>query len=334
MRLKRRSSDAGAPSLDDGGVEDRLAWIFGSPRCGSTWLLRLLAYPLEPVLRGATGSRRPSSRRRALARVVPIDEPYLPQHLTPLVPVAGDPADMSKPTSTTLNATRGEDPNHFFSAQYEDAWRPALRALVLARLGGQIARAAGEHGVRDPIAVIKEPNGSHGAELVMSLLPRSRLIFLIRDGRDVVDSFIDAMSGGGWLAGKPGLQRLDDPARRLAFARTESRAWVDRTEAVQRAFDAHPSELRYALRYEDLLEGTEAMLRPLFAWLGIERSDAELSADVRDNAFESIPPERRGRGTQWRAASPGLWRENMTAAEQRAMHEIMAPKLDELGYEA
>jgi len=334
MRLHRGRPGGGSPEPGDaGGLERRLAWIFGSPRSGSTWLLRLLAYPLEPALTGSTGARRPRGRRRVAARVVPIDEPYLPQHLTPLVPVAGDPADMSKPTSTTLNATRGDDPNHLFSPLYADAWRPPLRSLILSRFAAQVTRAADEHGVRDPLAVVKEPNGSHGAELVMSLLPESRLIFLVRDGRDVVDSFIDAMSGEGWLAGRPGLPRLDDPERRLAFARSESRAWVDRTEAVERAFRAHSPELRYSLRYEDLRADTEGVLSPLLDWLGVERSDAELRAGVADNAFESIPAGQRGRGTQWRAASPGLWRENLTGAEQRGMREIMAPKLTALGYE-
>jgi hypothetical protein len=40
--------------------EDRLAWIFGSSRSGSTWLLRMLA---------------------ALDGVVAIDDPHLGHHL-------------------------------------------------------------------------------------------------------------------------------------------------------------------------------------------------------------------------------------------------------------
>ena len=47
--------------------------------------------------------------------------------------------------------------------------------------------------------VIKEVNGSHGADLVMSLFPRSKMIFLVRDGRDVLDSLLDANKEGGWM---------------------------------------------------------------------------------------------------------------------------------------
>jgi hypothetical protein len=34
-----------------------------------------------------------------------------------------------------------------------------------------------------------------------------------------------------------------------------------------------------------------------------------------------------------RAATPGLWRENLTEDEQRTMHDIMGAKLGELGYD-
>ena len=34
-----------------------------------------------------------------------------------------------------------------------------------------------------------------------------------------------------------------------------------------------------------------------------------------------------------RAATPGLWRENLTEEEQSTMHEIMGSKLTELGYD-
>ena len=40
----------------------------------------------------------------------------------------------------------------------------------------------------------------------------------------------------------------------------------------------------------------------------------------------------RGKRNGVRAASPGLWRENLSAAEQEAMQEILGPKLAELGY--
>ena len=120
---------------DVGQLESRLAWIFGSPRCGSTWLLRLLCYPLEPTTTTPTGVVWPPGRvglRRRLRRplhpprpqAVAINEPYLPQHLTPRVPLPrSDPADLSSRAVMTLNERRERDPHYFFSDEYVDTWR-------------------------------------------------------------------------------------------------------------------------------------------------------------------------------------------------------------------
>jgi len=63
-----------------------------------------------------------------------------------------------------------------------------LRTLLLERFGAHLRRAGGS----DPLCVIKEPNGSQGAGFILFRLPCSRLLFLLRDGRDVVDSELDA----------------------------------------------------------------------------------------------------------------------------------------------
>jgi hypothetical protein len=326
----------------DQTFESRLAWIFGSPRCGSTWLLDLLCFPLEVTRATPSGVTTPGRRAalrqrlrhpgvRPRPRAVPINEPYLPQHLIPLVPIRFDPSDRNSRATMTLNETRGADPHYFFSDEYREAWSPDLRRLILNRLSAQVERAEREQGLSDPVVVVKEPNGSHGAGLMLSLFPRSRLIFLVRDGRDVIDSLMDAMTGG-WLD-KPYMRRLDTPEQRLAFARSEARAWLERTQAVEEAFAAHPPELRWKLRYEDLRADSLATLRPLDDWLGMDRSDAELRTAIAANAFEAIPADQKGPGTQRRAAAPGLWRQHMSADEQRGMEEIMGPKLAELGYE-
>ena len=149
----------------------------------------------------------------------------------------------------------------------------------------------------------------------------------------MIDSLVDAMSGGGWLD-QPHMRKVDNPKKRLGFVRMEARQWLERTKIVERAFDFHPPELRWKLRYEDLRADTLETLRPLVDWLGMERSEAELRAGaVSENAFEAIPADRKGPGTQRRAASPGLWRQNLSAEEGRAMEEIIGAKLVELGYD-
>jgi non-ribosomal peptide synthetase component F len=101
----------------------------------------------------------------------------------------------------------------------------------------------------------------------MSLLPRSRMIFLLRDGRDVIDSLLDARTGEGWID-SPNMD-LSDPAERLEYVRRQARLWLNATNAVQSAYAAHPAKLRWMLRYEDLLSDPLGTVGPLADWLGL-----------------------------------------------------------------
>jgi hypothetical protein len=51
---------------------------------------------------------------------------------------------------------------------------------------------------------------------------------------------------------------------------------------------------------------------------------------VRANAFGARAPT--GPTEFARAAQPGLWRENLSAEEQRVVQEIMGAELEALGY--
>jgi sulfotransferase family protein len=325
------AQDAGPPFEAD-AFESQLAWILGSPRTGSTWILRLLIHPWILARGTMSGMRAPlPTRRRDLPSVIPIDETYLLQHLAPLRPLPDDLAEQPPTDAFVINGERRGQPGYFFSDGYEGAWRPELRRLVLARLHAQAQRAAREHGLSDPLVLIKEPNGSHAAELLMSLLPRSRMIFVLRDGRDVIDSLLDARAGEGWILTHT--MDLSDPSQRLGYIRRQSRLWLNCVNAVEAAYAAHPDGLRRTIRYEDLLSDPLSALRPLADWLGLSRDDDALREAIEVNAFDALPRRFRGPGTPRRAATPGLWRQNMSAREQEAMLEIIGPKLAELGYE-
>jgi hypothetical protein len=286
------------------GLEEKLVWIFGSPRSGSSWLLRLL------------GSQ---------ADIAPINEPYLGAHL---VPIGGE----VEAGEYYEHGDRAGDAGYFFARDYMPALRPLLHELVLRGFDNQLKQVG-----HDPIprwVVLKEPNGSHAADTIVSLLPRSRMLFLLRDGRDVVDSLVDAMLGSEswWAERKRSLGR--PPQQRQSFVAQNSMLWISRTMASQRAYESLAEPQRLLVRYEELLTDTPTQLRRIFDWLDLDLSDRILAALVKKHAFESAPRDRRGPGKPMRAATPGLWRENLTEDEQRIMNEIMGAKLAELGYEA
>lgn len=311
-------------------LERRLVWIMGSPRTGSTWLLRLLIYPWE-VGRTPSGVDRSRFRPRG-GNVMPINESYLPLHTGPIrehLP----PPERAEETGFLLNDTRESDPAYFFSDEFRDAWVGPLRELVLQRLGAQADRASAEYGLDRPMVLIKEPNGSHASDQIARLLPRSRMIFLLRDGRDVVDSMMDADSEGGWRTRTEGVSPLRTESERLAGVRRAAHLWLIRTIATQRACEILGPEQSILVRYEDLLTDTEPELATLNDWLGLERTPAEVKRAVRAHRFGSLRNRLRGRRKGVRAASPGLWRENLSAGEQEAMTEMIGAKLTEVGYD-
>jgi hypothetical protein len=213
-------------------------------------------------------------------------------------------------------------PDYAFSDAYRAGWEPLLRNFILDRLGLQA-----EDGRR---IVIKEPGGSHMAEEILGLLPESRLVFLLRDGRDVVDSWVDAYEPGSWGA-EDGAFPVSGEGR-IPFIRWQATVWLYRTEAVERAFAAHAPERRVLVRYEDLLADPECELARIHAVIGVESSANEVRAAVDRYAYANVPAAERGKGRHVRAATPGGWRTNLSSEEQHAMLAVIGDKVGELGY--
>jgi Sulfotransferase family len=288
----------------------RLAWIFGSSRSGSTWLLRMLS---------------------GIERVIPIDDPHIGHHLGIWRPIplawatAKDP-----PKLGTLADFKRQKRDYLFSDRYRHSWMPQLRELISARFEAQAAEDIGEaDGVEDPIVVVKEP-GSHAADTIMDLFPDSALIFLLRDGRDVVDSWLDAYREGSWATDE-GAYGLDD-AGRPALIRWQSSVWLHRTEVVQETYARTDPERRVLLRYEEVRADPVGGLERICKLLGIEPARDQLERIAKANEFSRVPESRKGTGQEIRRAQPGGWSSHMSREEIVAMHEILADKLDELGY--
>ena len=281
--------------------QDRLTWIFGSSRSGSTWLERMLA---------------------EFDELQPIDETGIGHHLGVWRPIplawatCDDPPDLS-----TFSAVKSANPDYFFSEEHRAAWEPLLRDFIVDRLALQY------DGRR---MVVKEPGGSQVADRVMSLLPGSRLVFLLRDGRDVVDSWLDAYQDGGWITDDGGFPVAE--YGRIPFIKWQAAVWRYRTEATQRAYDAHPPDRRVLVRYEELLCQPERELGRVLETIGLRVAPDRLHAAVERHAYANVPVGDRGSGKFVRAASPGSWRERLSEDEQRALLDVLGETCRAYGY--
>ncbi len=179
------------------------------------------------------------------------------------------------------------------------------------------------------MVVVKEP-GSHAADTIMDLFPESSLIFLLRDGRDVVDSWLDAYRDGSWATDE-GAYPLDDTGR-PALIRWQSSVWLHRTEVVQETYARTEPKRRVLIRYEEMRADPVAALERICGMLGIEASREQLDEIAGDQLVLSVPKSAKGAGREIRRAEPGGWADHMTREEIIEMHEILADKLDELGY--
>jgi hypothetical protein len=156
------------------------------------------------------------------------------------------------------------------------------------------------------------------------------MIFLLRDGRDVIDSWLDAHQAGSWAV-REGAFPVAAKGRE-ALVRWQASVWVYRADVVQRAYEQHDASRRIMVRYETLLRQPARELERICASLGLRVDRRRLSAVAAQHSYANVRRSQKGEGKAIRAACPGGWRRNLDASEQRAMHEVMGEKLRELGY--
>jgi hypothetical protein len=212
------------------------------------------------------------------------------------------------------------NPGFIMGEPYRRVWLDSIRNFVIE---GAIARYSNLRD--DQYLVIKEPNGSLGAPLLLEATPNSRLIFLIRDPRDVVASRLDAFEKGSWSSQNRDYDTLEELH---AFTRHLAEDYFKVVSQVQRAYEVHPGK-KVLVRYEDLREDTSGTLKTMYAALGIEVDQAQLEAAVAKHKWEQIPDNDKGSGKFYRKAAPGGWREDLSSDQIKLVEDITSPILSE-----
>ena len=217
---------------------------------------------------------------------------------------------------------------HYILGDYhKGSWLDSIQSFVLSEATARFPEVAGRG-----YLIIKEPNGSIGAPLLAEAMPASRLIFLVRDPRDVAASGLDAARKGSWQYENA----ADRGWKREALADNQPDVWVRRRAQnyvrhagkARDAYEAHKGP-KVLIRYEELREDALGTMERLYSTLGIQVREEELARAVEKHAWENIPEKEKGQGKFYRRAKPGGWREDLTPAQVEIVEQVSAPLLKE-----
>jgi len=276
-------------------LEKNLVWITSPPRSGTTWLgTQLLSYQTRSMNEPQLGLHLGMRQPRIREKIVRQIDLY------------------------------SKEPDYFFSNRYSKTWSFYLRKLILHRIFAQFEDLS--HKI-----IIKEPSGTMGIDIITNCLPKSRIIFLVRDGRDTIDSKIASFQKDGWATKDYGYS-LILPEKKISEVKYQAELWVRLMEILSETFNAHSPKLRYLVKYENLRENTSEELMKIYDFLQIEIPEKELRKIVEQYSFENIPSKDKGTTKVTRSASPGKWKESFSEEEQSLMQEIMGKTLEEFGY--
>jgi len=265
-------------------TDKQFLFVVGAPRSGTTWLHRMLAE--HPCAAGLEGELTVFSYLQQWA-VRYQREKYFIEH-----------------GNRRQGIPRIFDESEFYNG---------LRLLAFEAYGRLLERKPEATHILD-----KHPGYALCIPLIDRLVPRSRFIHIIRDGREVAVSMISAHKRAGFGAGT------------ITGA---SRDWATYLRAAKAEGGKLGPERYLELRYEDLVARPVDMLQKVLRFAELNLTDAEVQGIVDAYNIDRKQVSWGDNSLNDLRKIPGaIWQNKLSLEQRWTMDRMVGDLLEELGY--
>ena len=268
--------------------KQRIIFIVGSPRSGTTWL-QFLVSSHPKVLTGVENSLFSNY-------IGPIDKTWN--------------KEVKSPFSRGLPRIISEKD---FQLTQEFSIRKVYESFFKSE----------EDEMKDFFILDKNPGNVFWIETIWKYLPDAKIVHIIRDGREAVTS---------WKFAKKNMQFGYDEIRKASME------WRDRVEAGIK----YRGNSKYKeIKYEDLLDNTEIVLKEVLDFFLLKLSDESIKEIVKNNSFEShksqpktLHKDYKADKIFYRSGQKDTWKNEMSLKEKYLFNVIAGDLLFKLEYES
>jgi hypothetical protein len=212
----------------------------------------------------------------------------------------------------------------------EEEFQSILRRFMLQILAPMASKLKdGE------LFVDKTPGNGIFMKEISELLPESKVVHMLRDGRDVTASLMDASKG--WAK---------------AWAPNDcsgaAKMWVKSVTAVHNSAKTYHAELFHEVRYEALWTDPQRTLGDLIRFLGLDWDEQNMRDAIRRNDARSPSGQRTNldqggayaeKGAQQvnhndfiKKPAPGRWKSDLSLIDKIRFWSIARKTMEEMGY--
>lgn len=300
-------------------MQSQLSFIVGAGRSGTTWLWRSLAS--HPDVLGL-----PESHIFGIGQVTPATLKPLKRQVLWHV-IRGMMTELGLHDGPPPVPPLKEPARSYMNALLEGLDFEAVKKLVQLhetlgeyRSAQQMARDLFSicDGAR-PMIVEKTPRHALFLDRIHSAFPSSKVIGLVRDGRDVLSSL--RARGQDWS------NRISDVSKGAEHWLKCNRAMIDRS--------VHLPQQTLLIRYEDLLRDFHGTLTSVFEFLELDHAPDVVSSIVERNTFQAYTGRKPGderRGQFNRKGVAGSFLNELSPNDIEAYEALAAPMLQRFGY--